>query len=60
MRIEIQPRRQAVRHLTLTQTFGGSNPSGAASFKQARHKKTRRKAGFLLRAIFVGMYRGTA
>src|SRR5690606_21565871 len=24
------PRRQAVRHLTLTQAFGGSNPSGAA------------------------------
>ena len=28
----LQPRRQAVRHLTLTQTFGGSNPSGAATF----------------------------
>src|SRR5690606_15836177 len=27
-----QPRRQAVRHLTLTQAFGGSNPSGAAIF----------------------------
>ena len=30
----LQPRRQAVRHLTLTQAFGGSNPSGAAIFKK--------------------------
>src|SRR5690606_18620828 len=28
--LQLQPRRQAVRHLTLTQAFGGSNPSGAA------------------------------
>src|SRR5690348_9554411 len=26
-----KPRRQVVRHLTLTQAFGGSNPSGAAN-----------------------------
>src|SRR5690606_36199028 len=29
--VPTQPRRQAVRHLTLTQAFGGSNPSGAAN-----------------------------
>lgn len=34
------PRRQAVRHLTLTQAFGGSNPSGAA-----RHQRPDRKIG---------------
>jgi small subunit ribosomal protein S9 len=39
-----QPRRQAVRHLTLTQAFGGSNPSGAAKFQ--RFRRTRRTAGF--------------
>src|SRR6185312_9314257 len=27
----LKPRRQVVRHLTLTQAFGGSNPSGAAN-----------------------------
>lgn len=30
------PRRQVVRHLTLTQTSGGSNPSGAAKSRKAR------------------------
>ena len=33
-----QPRRQAVRHLTLTQAFGGSNPSGAANPGKTRSK----------------------
>src|SRR5688572_6641121 len=40
----IQPRRQVVRHLPLTQTFGGSNPSGAAtsrSYATARGHATR-------------------
>ena len=33
------PRRQVVRHLTLTQTFGGSNPSGAANSHHGRAQK---------------------
>lgn len=36
MRPATLPRRQVVRHLTLTQAFGGSNPSGAATFQKAR------------------------
>src|SRR5687768_2240696 len=36
-----QPRRQAVRHLTLTQAFGGSNPSGAAKTRDDVHHVAR-------------------
>ena|GEM_PF-3637042 len=42
-----QPRRQVVRHLTLTQAFGGSNPSGAASFRASHPNITSRHLGQL-------------